>query len=456
VVFVTLAIVTVLFILTAGLVKSVENENWFSHQEGDTLQATHIAESGLNYYLWYLNHHPDDWQDGTEDVGPYIHDYTDADGTVIGRFILDITPPDAESGIGVIRSTGELLDDRVPPRAIEAQVGVPSLAKYAFLTNSDVWFGSTESVDGKLHSNGGIRFDGTCNDLITSAKETYVCGTQHGCADETKPGIWGTGGPDSFWSFPVAAIDFDQISGDLSELQTLATSGGIFIDTSNKYGYLVQLQSNGTDTAADDSMDVYTVTKTYQYTGWTEDGGDIKYRDDIKETSFLATYAMPSNGIVFIDDQIWVKGETSSQVTIAAAHFPESTNTNRSIVIADDITYRQHDGSMSVSLIAQEDVRVGYDSPQDLEIDAVMLAQRGKVIRPYYYGSIKNSITTYGGVISNKTWTWNWVNQWGTLIDGYRYTSSSYDPHLLYTPPPHFPTTGEFEILYWEEVIVED
>ncbi len=453
VVFVSLAVVALLLVLVAGLVKSVMNENWFSHQEKDSLLSLQIAEAGINYYMWYLNHNPTDYQDGTGEAGPYVHDFEDTYGNVIGRYVLEITPPVDGSTIATVRSTGITSRDTSPERTLVAQVGVPSLAKFAFLTASDVWIGSSEGVDGKLHSNGGIRFDGTGNDQITSAKLTYTCLPMHGCSNLTKPGVWGAGGPSSFWEMGVSEIDFDQISGDLSDMQTLAQNGGIFITTSNKYGYHLILRSNNTATATDDTIDVYKVTKVYTNTGWTVDGGNQNYGDDIQTESFVQSYNMPSNGVIFIDDKVWVEGATSSRVVIAAAHFPEASGTYRSIILHDDLQYFAENGASVIGLVAQGDIRASYSAPTDLEVDAVLLAQRGKVIRPEYGGSIKNSIRIYGSVISNKVWTWSWVDGSNHIVDGFRTTSTFYDPHLLYAPPPYFPTTGQYEILKWEEVL---
>src|SRR5688572_151105 len=55
-------------------------------------QAFHIAEAGVNYYQWHLAHFPTDFQDGTGNPGPYVHDFVDKDSQItIGRFSLQIT-----------------------------------------------------------------------------------------------------------------------------------------------------------------------------------------------------------------------------------------------------------------------------------------------------------------------------------------------------------------------------
>lgn len=450
------SLVALILILLTGLTRSVVNENWLSLRSRDSEASFHIAEAGINYYTWFLNHHPGDFQNGLGAEGPYTQEFEDGLGNKIGYFRLELEPPEVGSTIGTVKSTGVLYRPSAPDRTIRAQIGVPSLARFAFLTNSDVWFGESESLDGMLHSNGGIRFDGSGNALITSAKETYTCQPFHGCSPaQSRAGIWGSGGPQSLWSFPMPTIDFDLITSHLSELETLGESAdGLFLDTTTgQYdGYHLVLNSAGTADPADDDITVYRVRRTWSDSGYTGEGGWETYRDRIREQHYYDTYDMPANGVVFVDDDVWVSGETSSRVTIAAAHFPEQTNNYRSIVVANSLRQFTLDGSAVIGLIAQKDVRLAADSPNNIDIHAVMMAQKGKVIRPYYAGSIRNTIETYGGVITNQVWTWTWVNGSGGVTSGYQNTHSDYDPHLIYAPPPHFPTTGEYEILQWEEI----
>ena len=175
-------------------------------------KAFQIAESGVNYYQWRLAHFPTDFWDGNASTtpGPYIHDYIDKDtNEKIGEFSLEIIPPSVGSTITTIKSTGYTIDSPLQKKSVTVRYGVPSLAKYAFLTQSDVWIGSTESVSGEMHANGGIRFDGTGNAPITSFKNDlppgpgYQCYPYHGCSGsyEWKPGVWGSANAttQAFW-----------------------------------------------------------------------------------------------------------------------------------------------------------------------------------------------------------------------------------------------------------------
>jgi Tfp pilus assembly protein PilX len=205
-------------------------------------QALQIAEAGINYYQWHLAHYPVDYKDGTNNNGPYVHDYKDFDTQqTIGKYSLVITPPTTGSTIVTIQSTGWMNSSPSVTRTITARFGIPSMAKYAFLSNDIIWIGGLESISGQLQSNNGIRFDGSGNAPIQSAKSTYTCGASQGCSSggQTKNGVWGSASQavQNFWQFPVPAVDFSSLTSDLAAMKTSAQSGGIYLPPSNMQGY---------------------------------------------------------------------------------------------------------------------------------------------------------------------------------------------------------------------------
>ena len=132
----------------------------FARRQVASERALNIAEAGIEYYRWHLAHDPDDYQDGTGGPGPYVHDYLDPQGASIGQFSLQIDPPSAGSTIVTIRSTGESSEFPTVRRTIKVQYGTPSFAEFAFLSNGSYWYGTGSVVNGKVHSNNGIRMDG--------------------------------------------------------------------------------------------------------------------------------------------------------------------------------------------------------------------------------------------------------------------------------------------------------
>ena len=82
-----------------------------------------------------------------------------------------------------------------------------------------------------------------------------------------------------------------------------------------------------------------------------------------------------------------------------------------------------------------------------------MLSQKDHVYRRIYKSSYKtDSIEVYGGIISNLFWTWTWVDGNGNVTDGYQSSTTIYDNHVLFNPPPFFPTEENFEIISWKEI----
>lgn len=408
--------------------------------------AFHLAEAGVEYYRWHLEHDPTDFQDGTGGPGPYVHTYTDKDGAIIGSFSLDITSPSPGSSIVQIRSTGWSVAEPMVRQMIVARVGFPSLAAYAFLTNANTVI-PAGTVHGKLHANGGIRFDGTADSLITSAKATYTCQMIDGCSpSEEKPGVWGAGGPATFWQFPVPQADFSGMTADLATLKNIAQTDGIHLGPSGTNGYLLRLNSDRT-------VGIFLVTELQPPISGTDVNGVVHTEsNDIQSTQFVETRAIPASGTIFGEDKIWVDGLVSGFVTIGSGRFPDNPATRSSIIVNDNITYRNRDGSDALGLVAQQDVLIPYFSPADLEIDAAMVAQNGSVQRYFYDGNVKNRLTVYGSVVSYGNWIWTWLSGGGgPVVSGYTSSDVAYDVHLAATPPPGFPVQNtSYQLVSWQ------
>lgn len=414
-------------------------------------QAFHIAEAGVNYYQWYLAHYPTDYWDGNASTtpGPYVKDFIDKDtNQKIGEFSLRIIPPNVGSTIVTIESTGYTLSNPNIKRKVTVRYGIPSLAKYAFLTNTDVWIGDTESVSGEMHANGGIRFDGTGNAPIVSAKTTYTCQTYHGCSPtSTKPGIWGNAASSTsnFWQFPVPNVDFSSITSDLSTIKSSAQSAGIYLPPSSARGYSLVFNAAGT-------VSVYRVNSlTSHATGYDVQG--VAHNEDIDYNgrTLLSTQVIPANGLIFVEDHVWVEGTVNGRAMVAAARFPYNASTAPNIMVRNNLVYLAKDGNHSLGLIAQKHFLVTYNSANNLEINAAIIAQNGSAQR-YNFGSgtTKNTITIYGSISSFGVWTWSWVNGSGTVTSGYQNTVTNYDQSLLYSPPPSFPlTTDGYQQISW-------
>ena len=368
----------------------------------------------------------------------------------MGRFSLEITPPAAGSTVVTVESTGWRLDFPSVKRKIKAKYGIPSMARYSFLNNASIWFGSGITVYGQVHCNNGIRMDGINTSLVTSAKETYICGWETGCWwPQEKPGVWGSGpgGEQGLWEFPVPPVDYEAIALDFVTMREEAQTNGLYLGPSGAGGYHLIFLDGG-------QVAVRRVTATGYVWGYSVEGGCQRLYQTINNEESVGTYNLTETPIIFAEDYLWVEGTVEGRTTVVAARFPLDVN-NMNIWIRGNLEYDSHDGSDSLGLIAQNDIYFARNIPNDFVVEAALLAKKGHVIRHGYLWfcgwssyAVRDSLTLYGSLISNLKSYWNY----GTLpYSGFRTRTTTYDNNLLYEPPPYFPTSGEYELIMWSE-----
>lgn len=415
--------------------KSVSNQFQAKGMQ-DRTKALNLAEAGINYYMWHLSHNNQDYQDGTGQppelpYGPYAHTYTDSSGNNLGTFTLTIEPPPLDNNAVTVTSVGQPINSSAS-KTVKAQIGIPSYAGYLFLSATEAWFGGSETTNGRVHSNIGIHFDGVTSGDVMAANATYTPSEEFGGDGQVHNGVWGNGGPQSFWQYPVPPVDFAHITQDLATIKSAAQADGLYLPLSGQLGYSVNLNAG--------NIVISKVTR--------ERSSGITTRNPIN-------YNYPANGVLFIEDNIWVSGTLgpNRKLTIASGRFPDIGSTNTTIKINDSIRYTSNDGTNVLGLIAQKDVIVPCYANQNMVINAALLAQKGHVYQPYCgWGRTFNSINVYGSLATFDYWTWSWVNGSGTTISGFITTTMTYDPHLTLSPPPYYPTTGNFAILNWTEL----
>lgn len=460
---------TVAVLIFGGLMGWASVNIGISKREFNRELAIQIAEAGIDYYRWHLAHAPQDFQDGAGQPGPYIHIYYDKNNNPIGQFILNITAPAVGSTLVTIRSEGRINADSVVKRTIEAQMGIPSWAKYSYVSNNYVWFGESEPVVGMLHSNLGVRIDSSAGNLVTSAVATYndpdhsgpnEFGVHtHKSPTDPLPPAQVPNRPDVFLAgrqFPVPAVDFTGLSSDLSQLKTDAQSNGRYFANSGSQGYLLVLKTN-------DTFDIYKVTSLINAPGSCSTNAPNKNTYSINNKTLLqSNQPFPQNGIIFIEDHVWVEGQISSaKLTITSGRFPESSSTNTNIIVNNNLLYSSFNGQDTIGLIAQRSFLVGLKSANNLEVDAAILAKNGSTIRYYYNSScgqeyLRNSLTLRGMSGSfdrGNAFAWVSCGTCTTVISGYNSVNTIYDAELLYAPPPSFPlTSDQYTTLSWKEI----
>ncbi len=431
-------------------------------------RAIQLAESGVDYYRWHLAHDHTDFQDGTLGPGPYIHDVYDKDGNVIGQYSLNITSPIIGSTKVRVESTGTPAGSAIS-RTIRSEMAIPSLAKYAVAANDFMRFGEGTEVFGPIHSNQGIRFDGFTHNIITSALTSYndpdhtgnneFAVHTHAAPTDPLPPNPVPARPDVFEvgrQFPVPAVDFTGLTNDLATMKADAQAAGRYFASSGAQGYRIVLNT-------DDTFTIRKVTSQYNdnncSNAYNQTGWGIW---SVNNTSAVGTYAIPANGLIFVEDNLWVEGSiNSARVTIANGRFPDNPANRPQLNVNHDLTYTNYDGTDVIALISQGNINVGMVSDTDLRIDAALVSQNGRVGR-YFYESdcspyhTRNSIMLYGMIATNVRYGFAYAGSsycGGTSGNGYCDRNIIYDANLLYGPPPSFPlTSDQYEILSWEEI----
>lgn len=447
------SIATTMLIVAVGSYALFENRA--SNMKHTRDYAFHVAEAGIDYYLWRLAHDPDDFTDGEGVPGPYLHEYTieDAEGEpqLIGYFSLDITPPSGGSTLATIQSTGWTIWRPDSKRSIQITISFPSLTDYAILENASMVIDAGTNVLGKIHSNGGIEFNGTAQSNVYSARLEYEV------ASTTHPGIWtsGAGGPEEFWHFPVAPKDFNSITGDLNTIRQEASADGIHLLASEFDGW--QLIFNG-----DGTFDIYDVTSRECHPGFQYIDNDflegVLHCYDINASSLAQDdVPIPANGLIFVEDDVWVEGTVDGRVTIATGRFPVSRENYQEIYLSDSIEYVDTEsGDHVLGLIAQGDVIIPSDVPDEMTVHAAIISQYGRVYTPFYTTiDAKTSISFTGSIISFDNYNFSYVYVDPPNPDkdvGFLDVNFAYDDFLRHNPPPGFPTENTYVIVNWEEL----
>lgn len=451
------AAIAVMFI--TGLIFLASSFLQSSVRSLNKLRAFSIAESGIEYYQWHLAHAPEDFEDGTGHAGPYVHNYYDESGDLIGTFTLTITPPPPGSTVIIIQSTGNIVADPTVVKTIKVEMAIPSFAQYAWALNSFASFGVGAQVYGTIQSNAGIHFDGTAHNLVESALTTttdpstgkiqWAVFTDGPPADPQPP----TAMPTNQTIFlagrkvGIPAIDFTALTENLSSIEALAQASGTYFASSTALGYDLALATSGI-------YSVYKVTALVATPGGCNNTGATGWGTwSVKTESLIATGTIPSNGNMFFQDNVWVRGQINNKrVTIASARFPDNAATRSSIMVDNSLTYTNFNGSDTIALIAQNNINVGLVSDNNLTIAGALVAVNGAIQRFSYSGCGANasraSLTTDGMLASNLQ-----SGFYYSATDGYQSRSYNYDSNLLYGPPPSFPlSTNQYSIISWDEV----
>lgn len=461
----------VFFATLASLSGYLLAESHVDDEQRIKTEAVNVAEAGIEYYRWHLAHFPTDLKNGGTGSGPYNVAIKDPESGTAGTASLSIS---ANTSCGQttsidITATGTPADGNIT-QAITAKYAKPSVASYSYIVNDSVWAGADRVINGPYHANGGIRMDGTANAPVTSSVATWTCTSDFGCTrDTTEPGVFGAGTNSDLWATSTPQVDFGAISANFSSLKATAQSSGIYLaryssgNSSNSTyhrGYHLIFNANGTVT-------VKKVSTADRLLELPIDGSSSYFTYDYSligaETTYK-TYTLPADcGLIYVEDNAWVEGTIPGKVTLVVANVT-NTGVVPETVLHGNIQYAATDGSDGLTLISQHDILIAPDSPQNMTLNGVFVAQSGAFGRNLYVNSSQSAcnssyeprgtLTILGTTVSDlRTGTqWSGLSCGSGDTAGYLSRIDAFDRTLATNPPPFTPVTStDYQFVDWEQ-----
>jgi len=171
------------------------------------------------------------------------------------------------------------------------------------------------------------------------------------------------------------------------------------------------------------------------------------------------SYGGINNGLLFIDGSInSLHGDNHrGKMTIAS---------NESINVTDNIYYYDRDESQSIfdddipaiddslGLIAAADFVIDSGAPHNVEVDGIIMALNTSFFYEGWKSYLKGTLSLLGGLIQKARGPVG-THSSGTKITGYS-KNYNYDIRMANPAggylPPYFPTTGQYDKIYWKEV----
>jgi len=292
-------------------------------------------------------------------------------------------------------------------------------SKYAYFSNTEsanIWWTSTDTVWGPLHTNGQLRvadrpvfmgkvtLDGSIVKYSNSANPQFLGGVQTG-VHVTIP------------------------SDGVSNLNAAATSGGAKISGHS----LVYLEFRG-------------------------DSIRYKYSSSGSWTYVLGSSFAP-NGAIFAENaELRIKRRVKGQYSIGAS----GTGSDRGKIFLEDDVYYNTDPQVDpnsqdmLGIVAQRDVIITENSANNnnIKVQASIYSESGSFqAEDYQSRPVSGAIYLYGGVIQNArgpVGTFS-TNHGHTEIESGFSKRYRYDDRFMIANPPFFPGTGSFEIVSWFE-----
>ena len=424
--FVVMAAMVILFVLSTMLV-TVSVYNVTSAQREETrMRALHVADAGLNAYLAGMRHDGPLYATNNPTLGPTA--------TSGGTWTASIV---ASQSAYVVRSAGTVTGagGASTTRVLVSRVAYPTFADYTVMADCNQTIGADAVFIGKYATTGSLENYGK---VYADASRTAAGELWAGTTIVTWPGS------KPLLSVAVEAtqvhpnlnaglssgtkwVDFSKISGDMTILETTAAgSGTSFPKNAGCIGYQVVLNGG--------TYSLYSVKGPNKMKG-----SSLTYTP----ITGMQNLAIPSAGVLYFHDDVWVKGKYNAAITIAS---------EGDIMLTQDITPTDPTSRFTCGLVAQSNIWIPIEYPiselpDQLTIQAALMAIDGHCgVAP---GSSLRTRFTFTGSRTFRL-TSGLLNGNGS---GFANRLYDYDERLNIFPPPKFPVihNGELKVTTWQE-----
>ena len=294
----------------------------------------------------------------------------------------------------------------------------PTYAEYALwsVTNGAINFMAGEVFNGKVHSDDKLYFDNSNGGPVFHALVTSNAGTYSGS---------------------ISGIEFDQgfllntPEGTMADVDFNSAASTSLKNTANTSGLLLSGSSTITFNGATISVS--------------------NFRQSSPTNNHV--YSISSDPIIYV-----AKAASGSSDVAATVYLKGGKVTGRltivneaDMTIANNITYTTDprttpSSTDALGLITADDIWVGTTAPDNLEIDAALMATGSAAgsgtdgsfgVTGYNTGSSRGFLTVYGGIVQETRGAVG-TGSGGTVSTGYG-KSYSYDPRFIVKPPPYYP-----------------
>lgn len=405
------------------IIRTINEKNNATWQKNITL-AFYLAESGLDAGLNWLRAqgNPPSRMDTFNPLGGAQN----LDG---GTYEISIDPdnnndrgdPTMRYKITSIGRVGDVIYTLVN------EVQTDTFARYVYFTDSEryrfgrfllpVWFIGGDIIEGPTQSNSNfyMKNNPVFNGAVKSAEDFITFYNKGSPINSTQASNSPIDVPDFQQGLDLGVEPIDMPSRSL-DLRVAAVQGG--------------LRFSGPTTVVLNADGTMNVTNRLQ--GWVNQ-----------------SMALPDNGALFVEGgNLTVSGVLNGRLSMGS---------NRDVVIINNVTYaddpRTNPNSDDVlALIAERDVVISQSAPNDIEVDASIMALGNSfIVENWWQGPAKGTLAAYGGIIQRQRGPVGTFNpSTGQRASGYS-KDYSYDPRLPTSPPPFYPRTGDYISLYWKE-----